>query len=232
MIARMPDGVAVKAMFARVARRYDLVNSVLSLGVHHLWRRAAVRFAEVRSGETALDVCAGTGDLSLTLARAGARVVGSDFCREMLALAGRKRGAARVRFACADTLALPFADGSFDVTAVAFGIRNVGDPLSGLREMRRVTRPGGRVAVLEFCRPRGRLFARAYLFYFRRILPCVGRWVAGDRDGAYAYLRDSVLSFPERGEFLQMMADAGLRSPRLRLLSGGIAAVYRAEVPA
>lgn len=230
----MPDAVAVRRMFAQIADRYDFANQVLSLGVHHLWRRAAVRFAGVKPGETALDVCAGTGDFALALARRGARVLGCDFCPEMLTLAARKRApdGGAVRFLCADATQLPFVDGRFDVTTVGFGIRNVRDPHAGLCELRRVTRPGGRVAVLEFCRPRLPVVGRAYLFYFRRVLPRLGGWIAGDRRGAYAYLQESVMQFPEREEFLAMMVRAGLRSPRQRLLSGGIAAVYCAEVPA
>ena len=231
--APTPDPVLVERMFARVARRYDLANHLLSAGLDLAWRRAAVRCAEPEPGEGALDVCAGTGDLALALARQGARVTAADFCRPMLAQAPRKAARDGVvplpRFVVADALALPFASGAFDLATVAFGIRNVHDPLAGLRELRRVTRQGGRVVVLEFCTPRSLLRA-PYLFYFRRVLPRLGRWISGDRGGAYDYLPASVLAFPERDAFLDLMRQAGLREPRARILSGGIAALYRGEV--
>jgi len=222
-------------MFARVAHRYDRANHLLSIGVDVLWRRAAVRLCQVRAGERALDVCSGTGDLSFALARAGAAVVGADFCAEMLALArrkgGRVAGPVRPEFVVADALRLPFAAGTFDVATIAFGIRNVSDPVGGLREMMRVCRPGGRIVVLEFCRPRVPVLRSAYLLYFRKVLPRLGRIITGDRNGSYDYLRDSVMRFPERDEFLRLMGDAGLESPRARVLTGGIASLYRAEIP-
>jgi demethylmenaquinone methyltransferase/2-methoxy-6-polyprenyl-1,4-benzoquinol methylase len=138
----------------------------------------------------------------------------------------------RPDFVTADALRLPFEDDAFDGATVAFGIRNVSDPVAGLAEMARVVRPGGRVVVLEFARPRVPVFAAAYLFYFRRVLPRLGRWISGDRGGAYDYLPDSVMAFPERGEFSRLMTAAGLESPHFRTLTGGIAALYRAEVPA
>jgi demethylmenaquinone methyltransferase/2-methoxy-6-polyprenyl-1,4-benzoquinol methylase len=229
-----PNGRAVRAMFARVARRYDRANHVLSLGIDLWWRRAAVRYCALVPGERVLDVCSGTGDLALALGRRGAEVVGSDFCPEMLAVARDKAGSRgrAPRFVAADTQRLPFADGSFDAATVAFGIRNVADPVQGLREMARVVRPGGRVVVLEFTRPRVPLVRGAYLLYFRRILPSVGRWVTGDRHGAYEYLPASVLRFPEREEFVALMRSAGLVRPHARVLTCGIAAVYRGEVAA
>ena len=228
----MPEGAAIRSMFARVAPRYDRANHLLSMGIDHGWRRAAVRFAELQPGERVLDTCCGTGDLALALTRAGGEVVGTDFCPEMLTHAVTKsRAAGAPRWLAADTMRLPFADDSFDLATVAFGIRNVEDPVAGLREMGRVVRPGGRVLVLEFCRPRLPGLRQAYLLYFRRVLPRLGRWISGDTEGAYDYLPDSVMKFPERGAFLELMSDAGLESPRMRLLSGGIAALYRAEIP-
>ncbi|MFO1052353.1 MAG: ubiquinone/menaquinone biosynthesis methyltransferase [Planctomycetota bacterium] len=227
----MPEARAVQEMFAGVADRYDRANRILSLGIDVRWRKAVIRCAGVRPRERALDVCAGTGDLSLELARAGAEVVGADFCPPMLRHAARKSAArtAPPHYVTADALHLPFPDASFDLATVAFGIRNVADPLGGLCEMARVVRPGGRVVVLEFCKPRIPLVRTAYFFYFRRVLPRLGRWITRDRGGAYDYLPDSVMAFPERGEFLELMNRAGLLAPTARYLSCGIAALYRAE---
>ncbi len=227
-----PDGAAVRAMFARVAGRYDRANHLLSMGVDRLWRRAAVRAAEVAAGDRVLDVCAGTGDLAASLAAAGARVTGVDFCFEMLAGAvGKGRRALHApRWATADALALPFADDSFDAATVAFGIRNVSDPVRGLAEMARVVKPGGAVVVLEFGVPRVPVLSAGYLWYFRKVLPRLGRWISGDRDGAYDYLPESVMQFPERDAFLALMRDAGLESAQYRGLTGGIAMLYRARV--
>ena len=230
----MPEGQVVRRMFAEIAPRYDLVNRVLSLGVDRAWRKAAVRELGLAPGEHVLDACTGTGDLALALARASVRVTGTDFCAEMLVHGQPKSlpaSVARPRWLAADTLCLPFASGTFDAATVAFGIRNVSDPVAGLAELRRVVRPGGRIVILEFCQPRVPLVRGLYLFYFRRVLPRVGRWISGERLGAYSYLPSSVMAFPEREAFLELMTRAGLGSPRYRLLTCGIAALYRAEVP-
>ena len=230
---RMPDPTQVRQMFTRVAPRYDLANHVLSMGVDHLWRRAMVRFAELKRGEKVLDVCAGTGDSAFALAKAGADVTGGDFCAAMLQRAQQKNPSRppeqRVRFACADATRLPFDDDQFDLATVAFGIRNVEDPVAGLREMHRVVRPGGRVVVLEFSRSRTPVVRGLFGFYFHRILPRVGGLLSGD-SAPYRYLPDSVDTFPDREDFLDRMRAAGLRSSRYRSLSCGIAAIYRGEV--
>lgn len=214
-------------MFAAIARRYDLANDVLSLGVHRGWRRRLVRALGVSPGAVALDVCCGTGDLALALARAGAEVAAIDFCPEMVALAQSKAPRSRrPRLMVADALRLPFPDATFDVVTVAFGIRNVVDPVAGLREMARVCRPGGRVAVLEFCRPRFPVFSTLYGFYFRSVLPRLGAAVSGDRAGAYRYLQETVAAFPERDAFLALMRDAGLTATRYQTLSLGIVCIY------
>ena len=219
-------------MFAEVAPGYDRTNRALSLGIDTWWRRQAVRLTGVVAGEQGLDVCSGTGDLCFALHRAGATVVGTDFCAPMLVRAAQKAraGPKPPRFLAGDALALPFADATFDFATVAFGIRNVSDPAAGLREMARVVRPGGRVVVLEFTRPRLPLLGSAYRFYFRCILPRLGQWISGAKNDAYRYLHDSVMAFPERDDFLALMCTAGLRAPKMRLLTGGIAALYRGEV--
>jgi len=227
----MPEGPTIQRMFAEVAPGYDRANRALSFGVDRRWRRQAVRMVDLWPGERGLDVCAGTGDLSFALQRAGAAMIGVDFCAPMLARAAQKRAAANGPvFLAADALQLPFPDHSFDFATVAFGIRNVSDPQAGLREMARVVRHGGRVVVLEFCRPRTPLFRSLYGLYFGRLLPRLGGWISGARNGAYRYLHDSVMAFPERDAFLGLMAAAGLLAPRLRLLTGGIAGLYRGEV--
>jgi len=157
---------------------------------------------------------------------------GADFCAPMLSHTHKKQvsGARRPKFFAADAMNLPLPDGCVDFATVAFGIRNVADPVIALAEMGRVVRPGGRVVVLEFCKPRLPVFAQLYGFYFRKILPRLGKLICGSEGDAYRYLHDSVQAFPEREEFLALMRSAGLQQPRQHILSGGIAAIYRAEV--
>jgi demethylmenaquinone methyltransferase/2-methoxy-6-polyprenyl-1,4-benzoquinol methylase len=219
-------------MFDRIAPRYDLLNHLLSLGTDLGWRRRAVAAAAPALGERALDLCCGTGDLALSLARAGARVAGADFSAPMLArAAGKARRAGRELLLCgADALALPFRDGSFDVATVAFGVRNLTEPLAGLREIRRTLRPGGRLVVLEFARPRGALLRRLYPLYLRTVLPAAGLLVAGSAD-AYRYLGDSIGNFFDQERFRALLAEAGYFPEAPLDLSGGIAAVYRARRP-
>jgi len=222
-------------MFANVAPRYDFLNHALSGGIDILWRRRTVDRALAHgAGERrVLDLCTGTGDLALMFAARGCDVVGADFCPEMLELGRAKRGQRRVEFLGADVQHLPFRDSDFDLSTVAFGIRNVEDPVRGLREMRRVVRPGGRVLVLEFARPRAPVVGRLYLWYFRRVLPKIGALLsrASREDRAYDYLPDSVMHFPDRDDFLALMREAGLTDVRYELLSFGIAALYVGVVP-
>jgi len=219
----------VRAMFDRIAPRYDLLNRAMTAGLDGRWRRAAAAAADLAAGDRALDVCTGTGDLALELAHRttpSGEVVGVDFAQEMIARARAKaarRGSA-ARFAAADALALPFDDGAFDAATVAFGVRNLDDLDAGLAEMARVVRPGGRVVVLEITTP-ARL-RRFYGLWFDRVVPRLGR--ALGRDGAaYAYLPASVRRFPEPPELAARMEAAGLRDVRWRPLAGGIVALHQ-----
>jgi demethylmenaquinone methyltransferase/2-methoxy-6-polyprenyl-1,4-benzoquinol methylase len=229
----MPSSGAIRAMFRQVAPRYDLLNRVLSVGIDRRWRKACVRYAEARSGERALDLAAGTGDLALELATAaGCRVVGADFVHGMLTRAkakASKRGATAVHWVEADGQQLPFPDQTFDLVTIGFGLRNFEDPLRGLEEMHRVLEPGGRVVVLEFAKPRVPVFGPLYGWYFRTVLPRLGRLLSPGSGDAYQYLPDSVQAFPEREELLAVFAKAGFARTRYRLLSGGIAAMYRGD---
>lgn len=224
----------VRAMFAQIAPRYDVVNDVLSLGLHRAWRRRAVRLSGAKPGMRVLDCATGTGDLALAFGRAvgpeGA-VVGTDFCAPMLAAAPGKarRAGLNVTFEVADALALPYADSLFDMASIAFGIRNVDSPALCLREMARVVKPGGRVVVLELGQPAG-AFRFPYAGYSRFILPALGGLLSGDR-AAYEYLPRTAARFPCRDAFLALMRETGCYvSARCIPLTFGIAYLYLGEV--
>ena len=222
-------------MFAGIAARYDLLNHLLSGNTDRRWRQlVARRLAPALNADArALDVACGTGDLSLTLAEAGAaHVVGLDFCRPMLALAARKAEARgrTLPWIEGDALRLPFAAATFDVVTCAFGLRNLADVEAGLREFRRVLRPGGTLAVLEFSRPVVPGFRALFQFYFTRVLPRVGGWVSGAR-GAYEYLPDSVSRFPDQARLADLMREVGLVAVEYENLTGGIAALHRGVRP-
>ncbi len=226
----------VRALFSAIAPRYDLLNHVLSLNRDRWWRRVAVDGLGTLGGDPSarvLDACAGTLDLSLELAgRAGfeGRIVALDFARPMLVEGARKLDGRGVRLVCGDGLALPFPSGTFDGAMVAFGVRNLSDPDAGLRELARVLRPGGRLVVLEFSTPPGRLIQAFYLLYFRHVLPVVGRIVSGHR-WAYAYLPESVREFPGPEDLARRLGAAGLRDVDWAYLTGGIAALHRGRKP-
>ena len=223
----------IRAMFGEIAPRYDLLNHLLSAGIDRRWRRRTVRLAPATGDGPVLDVCTGTGDLALAYWRSRhgkTPVVGVDFCRPMLRLAQEKArlagAAGEVTFLEADALSLPFADDHFQVVSIAFGLRNLVDPDRGLREMARVCRPGGRVAVLEFSLPRTRPLRAIYGWYFRRVLPRIGQALARNRRGAYNYLPASVGEFLPREVLMRKMEQAGLMDVRCHPLTFGIAAVY------
>lgn len=228
----MPQPEQVRSMFARIAGRYDLLNRILSLGIDRRWRRRTVCAAGELAGRLVLDACCGTGDLARDFARAGARVVGVDFTPQMLGRAGPKLAGGRPvhLFVQGDALRLPVASGCADVAAVAFGLRNLSDPDAGLRELARAVRPGGRVLVLEFATPPGRIVGALYRLYFTRLLPLVGGLVSGD-PGAYRYLPETVLAWPSPDELEARFLRAGLEGCGYRLLSGGIACLHWGRVP-
>jgi demethylmenaquinone methyltransferase/2-methoxy-6-polyprenyl-1,4-benzoquinol methylase len=220
----------VRQMFSSIATRYDVTNEVLSFGVHRLWRRTAVRLSGAKEGSAILDCATGTGDLALAFKRKvgpTGRVVGTDFCPEMLESAPSKatKAGLRVEFQVADALALPFADDSFDVASIAFGIRNVDDPVKCLKEMARVVRPGGRVVVLEFGQPTG-AFGALFRFYSKTVMPAVGGLLTGNR-AAYEYLPRTSAAFPSGDRFLALMEQSGAYSERsAHPLTFGTAYVY------
>jgi demethylmenaquinone methyltransferase/2-methoxy-6-polyprenyl-1,4-benzoquinol methylase len=213
-----PD--AVRHMFDRIAPVYDAMNRTMTAGLDRRWRRIAAE-AVVRPGDSVLDACCGTGDLAIACARASGRVTGLDFSERMLERARRK--APQLDWIEGDLLGLPFADGSFDVTTVGFGVRNVEDLERALSELRRVLRPGGRIAVLEITRPRGPL-APFYRLWFDGIVPRLGKLLPGG--SAYTYLPASVRRFPGPGELAELMTSAGFDQVRFRLFAGGIVALH------
>jgi demethylmenaquinone methyltransferase / 2-methoxy-6-polyprenyl-1,4-benzoquinol methylase len=221
---------AVRAMFAEIAPTYDRLNHLLSLNIDKRWRRFAVRQLEevvARPGAVALDLCCGTADLTLELARR-AHVVGCDFCHPMLAIGVGKvesEQPSRAALVEGDALRLPFADASFDAVTVAFGLRNLESVEGGLAEMLRVLKPGGRAAVLECSRPVVPLVREAYEFYFHRVLPRVGALVSGSR-GAYSYLPASVRNFPDQKRLAGLMNEAGFINVKYHNLSAGVAALH------
>jgi len=220
----------VRQMFASIAGRYDTANELLSLGVHRAWRRAAVRLSQAKPGQRVLDCATGTGDLALSFKRAvgdTGEVIGTDFCKEMLESAPAKaaRKGLEVKFQVADALALPFPGQGFDITSIAFGIRNVDDPLRCLRELARVVKPGGRVVVLEFGQPQGP-FGALFRLYSRGVMPLVGGLVTGNR-AAYQYLPRTSAAFPAGQRFLDLMTEAEVFSASsAHPLTFGTAYVY------
>jgi demethylmenaquinone methyltransferase / 2-methoxy-6-polyprenyl-1,4-benzoquinol methylase len=221
----------VSDMFSRIARRYDLMNALMTFGMHHAWRRVTARQTLAAPDGPALDVATGTGDLALELRRlhSDRLIVGVDFAFAMLAVAVEKLGRAdastEVRLAAADALALPFRDGSFAFVTSAFLLRNLADLKQGLAEMKRVTCPGGRVVALEISQPTLPGFAPLFRLYFHRIVPRAGRLVSGDAD-AYTYLPQSVDRFLTPGELSQLMEQVGLHGVSYRRLAMGTVTVH------
>ncbi|MBN9178021.1 MAG: demethylmenaquinone methyltransferase [Microbacterium sp.] len=225
------DPSRVSGMFDEVAAGYDRTNTVLSLGQDKLWRIATTRAVAPKPGQRILDLAAGTGASSVALARSGAEVTAGDFSPGMIAEGRRRHGhVPNVTFVQADAMALPFADDSFDTVTISFGLRNVNDPQLALREMLRVTAPGGRLVVCEFSHPQSAAFAGLYGFYNDRVLPIVAKTVSSNAD-AYDYLNESIRDWPDQVALSSRIRDAGWTQVAHRDLTFGIVALHRATKP-
>ena len=229
-------GEAVRQMFDTIAHHYDRLNSVLSFGLHHTWRRQAVAHSDVVPGARVLDLCSGTADLALAFTQqlgGHGQVIATDFCAAMLVLGSRKARQRRapLDFALADAQCLPFPAATFDCVSVAFGLRNVDCLGTALGEMYRVLRPGGMAVVLEFGQPQGRVFGPLYRLYAQYVMPWVGGFVSGNR-AAYTYLPRTAAVFPAGGRFVREMMAQDFTNVRVHALTGGIVYLYTAMRPA
>jgi demethylmenaquinone methyltransferase / 2-methoxy-6-polyprenyl-1,4-benzoquinol methylase len=223
----------IRGMFAEIAPTYDLLNHLLSLNVDKAWRKRVTKLVPCTDGGPILDLCTGTGDLAFAYDKAcagKAAIVAADFCAEMLTRAvhkSAKRGSnERIRFVEADAQRLPFASAQFEIATVAFGLRNVTDPEKGIAEMVRVLKPGGRLAILEFSKPRHWFFGRMYRLYFRYLLPWVGQLFSRSRQSAYRYLPQSVLEFPDGEALADRLRQHGLTGVWFKAFTFGIATLY------
>jgi demethylmenaquinone methyltransferase/2-methoxy-6-polyprenyl-1,4-benzoquinol methylase len=222
-------------MFGQIAPWYDRLNHLLSLNIDKRWREKTAKLVPAGPAESGpiLDLCTGTGDLALTYDRSTGGtvpIIGADFCPEMLVIAVNKANTTgvgdRVRFVEADAQELPFPTNTFQLVTVAFGLRNIAEPDRGLAEMVRVARPGGRIAILEFSRPRHWLFGRLYHWYFRFVLPLIGQLLSRNKESAYRYLPESVLKFPDFETLAAKLRDKGLQEVTFTPLTFGIATLY------
>jgi len=224
----------VNDLFSAIARRYDCINDLQSFGLHRRWKRELVRLAGAGPGRRALDVCCGTGDITFRLAAAGATAIGLDFNANMLAGAGQRRqhnaaeGKAVAEFIQGDALRLPFPDASFDIVTVAYGLRNLADWRAGLAEMVRVTRPGGRVLVLDFGKPDHPFLRGLFFGYLRLVVPAHGLLLCGNA-AAYAYILESLKHYPAQHGVAAAMTDLGLRGVRIVNFSGGMMTINVGE---
>ena len=227
-MSTVPDASTIRRMFAGVAPRYDLLNHLLSLGIDRRWRREVVSDLGLKPTDLVLDVCCGTGDLALEIAPR-ARCSACDFTWEMLTRARRKsiRAHLPLRLAAADALHLPFPAGAFDAATVGFGVRNLEHLGAGLHELRRVLRPNGVLAILEFSQPTHPLLQVPYRLYLHGLLPLIGRVVSKKKE-AYRYLADSIAGFPNPDTLSQLLIDQGFHQVSYRRLTGGIVAIHKA----
>lgn len=230
-----PNPEIIHSMFSKVAAKYDRANSVLSVGIHHLWRKKLVELSGARSGQKVLDCATGTGDLAISFKKAvgnTGQVTGTDFCADMLKTAPAKAKSKNleISFEQADVTKLQYPDNQYDITSISFGIRNVGDPVKALSEMARVTKPGGRVMVLEFGQMQTPIIKDLYNLYSEKVLPKIGGLVTGEQD-AYNYLQKSSAAFPCREGFLELMKKSGsFTESNFVPVSFGIAYIYTGVV--
>lgn len=233
-VAGVQRAARVNDLFAAIAPRYDLINDLQSCGLHRHWKRRLLALAAGRPGERALDLCCGTGDVAFALARQGVETVGLDFSGPMLAVAARRLKTAPpnspVKFLRGDAQNIPFPDASFDIVTISYGLRNLADWETGLREMQRVARPGGRLLVLDFGKPDNALWRALYFLYLRRLVPWLGRRFSGDAD-THGYILESLKHYAaQKGVAAKM---AGLHLARIRIINlmGGIMSINYGEKP-
>ncbi len=224
----------IQQIFSQIAPAYDKANTVLSFGIHHLWKKTLVEWSGAKAGDAVLDCATGTGDLAIQFKKvvgSSGGVIGSDFCKEMLVVAPLKAHAAHldIKFEHADVTALPYPDQSFDVVSIAFGIRNVPSYQVAMRELHRVTKPGGVLMILEFGQPQAPVFKQLFSAYSKYILPKVGGLLSGNQ-AAYKYLEESSARFPSGNNFVEVLnAEGNWQTIDCKSLSGGIAYIYKAR---
>lgn len=224
----------VNDLFGRIAPRYDLINDLQSFGLHRLWKRRVVHMAAIQPSEKALDLCCGTGDIAFGLTQAGAKVVGLDFTQAMLDVAEVRRGKLepgaqqRITFIRGDAQQISFPDNSFHVVTVGYGLRNLSSWETGLREMNRVAKPGGRLLVLEFGKPDNALWRSCYFSYLKMFVPVLG-WVFCRNAAAYAYILESLKHYPAQRGVAEKMKELGMRNVRIVNLLGGVMSINYGE---
>jgi demethylmenaquinone methyltransferase/2-methoxy-6-polyprenyl-1,4-benzoquinol methylase len=220
----------VEDLFATIAARYDFINDLQSLGLHRLWKRKLIQLAQPNRSMRALDLCCGTGDVAFQLANAGAQTVGADFSLPMLKVGQRRQRDEKVQFIRADVLKLPFGDASFDLVTISYGLRNLADFSQGLKEMQRVLRPGGRALILDFGKPRNRLFRIAYYSYLKWFVPLFGRIFCGN-SATHAYIYESLMAYPGQDGVAELMRNAGWDNIRIENLLGGMMSINLGQKP-
>lgn len=218
----------VNALFGRIARRYDFLNDLQSFGLHRLWKRRVVELAKLQANEDVLDVCCGTGDLAIGLAQGGGRVTGLDFTAEMLAVARRRSGAMEIQWVQGDAQEMPFENDSFHVVTVGYGLRNLASWERGLEEMLRVAKPGGRLLILEFGKPRFAPWRACYFGYLRAVVPLLG-WLFAGSAAAYAYILESLRHYPGQRGVEAKMLELGMRQVRTIDILGGLMSINYGE---